>query len=302
MKTIKYLFIGALFLTACSDKDNWEPGQPAPDNMGVFFTNLDKYDITIEVDDPHEFTVGLGRINSEEAATVPLKVVSCPEGVIVPASVEFKAGEETASFKIDANDMPLKTKGDVIVQIDPAYAALYGAGTSELTMKLTTTGGWVIYADDVVMSSYLNGYPNINCTMYVLEGTERFKIPDFMGSGTDYIFYVPDLTMSSPVVYPYTNCQYYFDLWPESYEDDEDYPWYFYNTAEAKYPAIWTPDGWTKSIEYITFYIWDGDDKGTYFNFKTGYGQTLAYIDFADGSGSWEYFEFNFTPKFNPFE
>ena len=305
MKSIyKYLFIASapLLIAGCSDKDNWQPGEPGPENMGVFFTNLYNYDITIEVDDSHVFTIGVGRIDDTEAASVPLKVISCPEGVTVPSTVEFAAGEESATFEIDATDMPLKTKGDLIVQIDPAYAALYGAGTSEMTMKLTTAGGWELLADDVVISCYLNSYPNISASLYVLDGTDRFKIPDFMGSGTDLVFYASDTSVKNPVVFPYTNYKYYYELWPDSYEDDEDYPWYFYNTEKAAYPAIWTPDGWSKSIEYLTFYIYDGSDKGCYFNFNTGYGMLESYIDFADGSGAWEYFELHFTPKFNPFE
>ncbi len=300
--TYKYLFIGALFLTACSDSDNWEPGEPEPSNMGVFFTDLDKYDITIEADDSHVFSIGLGRIDNTEAASVPLKVVSCPEGVVVPASVEFKAGEETTSFEIDATDMPLKTKGDVILQIDPQYAAIYGAGSSQMTLKLTTTGGWELLADDVVISCYIANYPNVTASLYVLEGTDRFKILDFMGSGTDLVFYAADTSVKNKVVFPFTNYKYYYELWPDSYEDDEDYPWYFYDTEKAAYPAIWTPAGWPKSIEYLTFYIYDGEDKACYFNFNTGYGTLESYIDFADGSGAWEYFELNFTPKFNPFE
>ena len=156
MKSIyKFLFIAptVLLLAACSDKDNWQPGEATPSsNMGVFFTNLDKYDITIEADDARVFTINLGRIDNTEAASVPLKVVSCPEGVAVPAAVEFEAGDETASFDIDATDMPLKTKGDVILQIDPAYAAIYGAGSSQMTLKLTTTGGWELLADNVTVS------------------------------------------------------------------------------------------------------------------------------------------------------
>ena len=304
MKSIyKYLFIAStpVILSACSDKDKWEPGEPAPANMGVFFTDLNKYDVTIEADDPRVFTVGMGRIDATESASVPIKVVSCPEGVVIPSTVEFEAGKETTSFEIDVNDMPLKTSGNIILQIDPAYAALYGAGSSQMTMKVTTTGGWEVVADDVVISCYLNSYPDLSATMYVLEGTDRFKIPDFMGSGTDLVFTVSNTSLSSPVIFPYTNCKYYYDLW-SSYEDDEDYPWYFYNTEKAAYPAIWTPDGWSKSIEYLTFYVYDDGDKGCYFGINRGYGMMTAYIDFADGSGTWEYFEFNFTPKFNPFE
>lgn len=301
-KYISYASIAAtLLLAACSDKDSWEPGEVSTSKMGVFFTELEKYDVTIEADDPHVFTIGMARIDATDAASVPIKVVSCPEGVVIPSSVDFDAGEESTSFEIDANDMPLKTSGDIILQIDPAYAALYGAGSSQLTMKVTTTGGWELLADDVVISCYINDYPDLSGSLYVLEGTNRFKIPDFMGSGTDLVFSVSNTALTNPVIFPLTNCQYYYELW-SSYEDDEDFPWYFYDTEKAAYPAVWTPEGWSKSIEYLTFYVYDDGDKGCYFGINRGYGMMTAYIDFADGSGAWEYFEFNFTPKFNPFE
>lgn len=303
LKYISSVCIAATLLFAgCSDGDDWKPGEAAPDNMGVFFTNLDSYDLTVEVDDPHVFSVGLGRIDDSQAASVPLKVISAPEGVVVPASVDFEAGQQSANFNIDITDMPLKTSGDIIVQIDPAFAALYGAGSSQLTMKVTTTGGWELLADDVVISCYLNtSFPNVSATLYVLDGTSRFKIPDFLGSGTDLMFTLSDPTLSYPVIFPFTNYQYYYDLWPDDYADDTDYPWYFYDTEKAAYPAIWTPQGWSKSIEYLSFYVYDGDDKGSYFGINKGYGTMESYIEFADGSGAWEYFEFRFTTKFDPF-
>ncbi len=163
LKYISSAFIAvSLLLTACSDKDNWEPGEPAPDNMGVFFTNLDKYDVTIEIDDSHVFKVGVGRIETTDAANVPLKVVSCPEGVKVPSSIEFAAGQETASFEIDATDMRLKPSGHDVLQIDPQYAAMYGAGSSQMTMKLTTAGGWELIGDNLVSTCYLTSNNNID--------------------------------------------------------------------------------------------------------------------------------------------
>lgn len=300
-KYISYASIAAtLLLAACSDKDNWKPGEPGPDNIGVFFTNLNKYDVTIEIDDPHVLTVSLSRLDPTDAATVPIKIVSAPEGAVIPSEVYFDAGEESTDIEIDVTDMPLKTSGDIILQIDPQYAALYGAGSSLLTMKVTTAGGWELLADDVVISCWVNTYPDEAGTLYVQEGTNRFKIPDFLDSGTDLVFYVYDTSAKSSVIFPYTNYQYYSDIWTD--DDDEDLPWYFYNTEKAAYPATWTPQGWPKAIEYITFYVYDGEDYGSYFRINGGYGTMTSYIEFADGSGSWEYFEFNFTPKFNPFE
>lgn len=299
LKYISSAFIAAsTLLSACSDSDKWEPGEPGPDNMGVYFTNLDNYDLVVEADDPRVISVGMGRIDATDAATVPLIVVSSPEGVVIPSAVEFEAGQESITFDIDITDMPSKTSGEIILQVDPQYAAIYGAGSSQMNMKVTTTGAWEVLADDVVISSYINGYPDLSATLYVLEGTNRFKIPDFMGSGVDLVFYSSDPSVAGSVIFPFTNCKYYYELWPD--DEDDDYPWYFYNTETAKYPS-WTPDSWSKSIKYLTFYTYDGTDKGCYFNLTTGYGMMESYINFTDGSGAWEYFEFNFTPKFDPF-
>lgn len=289
-----------MLLGACSS-DNWEPGEADNPTMGVFFTSLEKYSVTVEADDPHVFTVELGRIDASTEASVPLKVISCPEGVVVPSAVEFEAGAETATIEIDVNDMALKSTGDIVLEVDPAYAAVYGAGTSQMSMTVTIAGGWVVLADDVEITCYINtSYPALKAELWVLEGSNRFKIPDFLGSGTDLVFYLSSTTSSYPVMFPFTNYKYYYELW-SSYEDDEDYPWYFYDTEKAKYPSIWTPEGWPKSIEYVTFYLYDGDDKASYINLSTGYATMESYIDFADGSGTWEYFEFSFTTKFDPF-
>lgn len=291
-----------LTLGACSSDDAWLPGDPDSSTMGVFFKGLEKYDVTVEVDDSHVFDVEVNRLDATDAATVPLNVISCPEGVIVPDAVDFAAGETSATFEIDVTEMPTKSSGTVALQIDPAYASMYGAGSSTLSMNVTITGGWELLSDDVKISCYINtSYPDLTAELYVLEGSNRFKIPDFLGSGTDLVFTMSDTSLTSPVIFPYTNCKYYYELWPSDYEDDEDYPWYFYDTEKAAYPAIWTPAGWPKSIEYISFYVYDGSDKGSYVSLKNGYGTMESYIEFADGTGTWEYFEFNFTTKFNPF-
>lgn len=290
-----------LILGACSSDDAWAPGDADTSTIGVFFKGLDKYDVVVEADDSHVFDVQIDRLDATDEITVPLKVISCPEGVIVPDAIDFAAGESSATFQIDVTEMAPKTSGSVVLEIDPAYASMYGAGSSVLTMNVTITGGWVLLADDVVISTYINSFPDLTEELYVLEGSNRYKIPDFLNSGTDLVFTLSDPSLNYPVIWPFTNYQYYYELWPSEYEDDEDYPWYFYNTEEASYPAIWTPAGWPKSVEYISFNIYDGDDKGCYFGIMKGYGYMESYFEFADGTVSWEYLEFNFTPKFDPF-
>ena len=285
-----------LMLGACSSEDAWQPGDADTSTMGVFFTNLDKYDVTLEVDDPHVFTVRVDRIDDTEAATVPLEVISCPEGVVVPDAVEFAAGETSAYFDIDATDMPSKTSGTVSLRIAPAYATTYGAGTSVMSMNITITGGWVLLADNLELEFYYGKLPDTTTELYALEGSNRFRIPNFLNSGLDFVFSVNDPAEDYPYIIPTTNF-----IWSDADYDLEDKAWYFYDTAKASYPSIWTPVGASKSVEYLSFYTFDGGDFASWIGVNSGQGELTCYIDFADGSGAWEYIEMSFTPKFNPF-
>lgn len=286
-----------LLLGACSSDDSWEPGPAGEPTMGVFFTGLEKYDVTVEADDPHVFTVQVDRIDATSDASVPLDVLACPEGVVVPGTVDFAAGETTAYFDIDVNNMAIKTTGDISLRIDPAYAAMYGAGTSEMSMKVTIAGGWVLLADDLKIEYYFKKFPDQTTTLYVLDGSNRFKIPNFMNSGVDFVFSVYSTTMTYPYIIPFTNYVY-----SESSYDIDDVAWYLYDTANASYPSNWTPVGGTKALEYVTFYTFDGDDYASWIGINKGLGELTCYFDYADGSGAWEYLELSFTPKFNPFE
>lgn len=294
------LAAAALLLGACSDSNKWEPGPEEGKTMGVYFENLEKYDITIEVDDSRIVPVSLGRVESEEEAVVPLKVLSCPEGVKVPESVEFKAGEKTASFDLDLTDMPLKSSGMVTLQIDPAYSSLYAAGTSEMNLKVTVTGGWIVLADDLLLDYTENTYPypQQNSVLYVLEGTQRFKIPDFMNSGLDFIFTVSDPKAEYPYIIPYTNCVWYSEYFPDS--EDTYHCWYLYDTANASWPQ-WSPDGTSPEITYMMFYGYDDSRAYTYIGINKGYGYISSATDYDTGKYGYGDVELYFTAKFDPF-
>lgn len=289
-----------LLLSGCSDSSKWEPGEKEASNMGVYFPGLEKYDVTVQPDDSHIFTIKVEREETDGAASVPLKVVSCPEGVIVPATVDFAAGESSSSFDIDVTGMPLKTTGDITVRIDPAYSSLYAAGTSTMTLKVTVTGGWIVLADDLLLdfteSTYQ--YPQQNSVLYVLEGTQRFKIPNFLNSGLDFVFTVENPTASKPRIVPYTNCKLYTELYPDS--EDTYHCWYFYDTENQTYPT-WSPDGVQPAITYAMFYGYSDSSVYTYINFKTGYGYLSIATDYDNGREGYGDTELYFTPKFDPF-
>lgn len=290
------LLVASLLVASCSDSDKWEPGPQENDTMGVFFRELDKYDYSLEPDDNHIVNVTVGRIDSKDAATVPLKIVSCPEGVVVPESVSFDAGEEETSFVVDLTGMPYKTSGEVKLQIDPAFSTLYGEGSSVLEMNVTITGQWIVLADNLVID-YSKGtydYPDQQTELLMLEGTQRFKIPDFMNSGVDFVFTVDDPTKSDPEIVPFTNCIWYDEVFPD--EDNEYECWYLYDTANQTYP-VWSPDGSEPKITYAMFY-----GLGySYIMMKKGYGYFTIASDYDNGKSGWCDVVLTFDAKFDPF-
>ena len=295
------IFAIVMFLFgACSNSDKWEPGQSEGDTMGVYFQNLDNYDILIQADDSRTVTVNVARLETDDAAVVPIVLVSAPEGVKAPQTVEFNAGEETTSFELDLTDMPLKSSGDVVLKIDPAYATLYAAGTSQMTLKVTVTGGWIVLADNLVLdfaeSTY--EYPKQETKLYVLEGTQRFKIPDFMHSGLDFIFTVENPQGTSPIIVPYTNCRMYSEIYPDS--DDDYNSWYLYDTANAQYPT-WSPDGVSPAITAMMFYGHDDSRVYSYIRMDQGYGYLSSATDYDNGKYGYGDCELYFTCNFDPF-
>lgn len=301
---LKYLssafLMAAMMISSCSDSNKWEPGVPEGETMGVYFKNLDNYDILILDDEDRSATIRLGRVESDAEAIVPLKVLSCPEGVTVPESVRFEAGSESASFTIDMKDMPLSSTGMVTVQIDPAYSSQYAAGTSVMNLKVTVSGGWQVIADDLILDYTENTYqyPQQHLELYILDGTKRFKIPNLMYSGIDFIFTVDDPEASRPLIVPYTNCKWFAELFPTT--EDTYHCWYFYDTATATYPE-WSPDGVSPAIVDLMFYGYDDSSTYSYINFKSGYGYLSSATTYDNGKYGYGDLELYFTPKYNPF-
>ncbi len=294
----------ALLMVSCSE-DKWKSGPEVADTMGVYFNLLENSDILILEDADRQATVTLGREKTDEAATVPLKIISCPEGVEVPTSVEFEAGQKTASFQVSMKDMPLSTSGNLIMKIDPAYSNIYAAGTSEMNMKITVSAGWILLADDLVLNhSYeYNTYkfPEQVTSLYALDGANRFKITDFMNSGLDFVFTVPTPDEVYPYIVPTTNCILYEDLYGA--DDDDYHSWYFYDTATASYP-VWSIDNSELLVNYMTI---DSYEEGsisnpeTYVNILEGTGTISTFIGFSNGDYKYHWVVLSFNPKFNPF-
>lgn len=302
----RYKFIGLLpvvaLLAACDD-DKWTAGPEVEANMGVYFGSQSAYSYEIEPDDSHLLELKLSRMDDASAVSVPLTVVSCPEGVVVPQSVSFEAGSRDASVFVDVTNMAEKSSGAVEIKLDPAYTNVYAAGTSSIRLDVLMTGGWIPVCDELDVRyedlNFNSIMPRQATQLLQLDGTYKFKIVDFMYSGLDLYFNVADIsehqTSGSSEIVPYKNTISFTEVFPD--EEDQYNMWVFYDTDKQEVP-VWTPPGTDLAVATTEFY-----SGKTYqqISFSKGTGKFRGTVDYEDDSWSYLYIDFTFKPNFDPF-
>lgn len=302
----KYKILGLIpvvaLLAACDD-DKWEAGPAVEANMGVYFSGQSAYSYEIEPDDSHLLELKLARIDGSAAVSVPLEVVACPEGVVVPQSVSFEAGSKTASVYVDVTNMAEKSSGAIEIELDPAYTNVYAAGTSSIRLDVLMTGGWIPVCDELDVRyedlSFSSVMPRQTTQLLQLDGTYKFKIVNFMYSGLDLYFNVEDIvehqTSGSSQIIPYKNTVPFTEIFPD--DDDEYNMWIFYDTDKQELPH-WTPPATDKEVDFAEFY-----SGKTYqqISFSKGTGKFRGTVDYMDESWNYLYIDFTFKPNFDPF-
>lgn len=137
MKALKYfasaLALVALF-TACEEESEYQPAQ-LPDTQEAYFPATT---MTVSMEElANGFEVELARINYDEAATATLKSER-PEGVNVPSSVSFNAGQEKTTFTVSVDQAALgegKTF-KIVMNVDSESNSPYA--NQRCTVTLTT--------------------------------------------------------------------------------------------------------------------------------------------------------------------
>lgn len=293
--TIKVLAVLAVIATAvsCSEKSEWTPGPDvAPGCMGVYFGQMGSYDLLVGPDDSRQIPVTVGRGQSDAAADVEFVVNSIPEGATFPSSVSFEAGEMTKTVYINVENMPAKTSGTLSVAIPESMVSPYAAGTSELTMKISVSGQWKLFAEDADVC-FGHTYDDMKTNIYLLDGTYNFRLPDFLASGVDFIFTFKDPLNDDFTYVPVSGYQDVHDYYGASYEYNG---WFLYDEDANDHP-YWAPDG--------VNYLWDLEFDADYSygsRYKDGYLHFSAMPTLPDGSyGAWLDIYVYFKPLFDPF-
>lgn len=305
----KYIFaslcVSALMMTTtgCTDSDDWQPGpDTAPDCMGVYFGETAS-NLIVGPDDSRLIPITIGRSKSDQAATVDINVVSAPEGVSVPSTVEFAANEQTKQFFIDIENMASKSSGTISLALPEDATSPYSAGTPSLSIDVTVSGAWIPVSNDVTLNTG-DIYPEMKTKLYYLDGTNTFKLPDFFGSGLDLKFEMSTpgngWTNFTPTVNYIDNKTVWADKgWGEPYSAG----WFLYDTATNEFP-YWSPDGVTyPEIDMLEFendgcymQLIEDDSNSGYIVFN------YAYIYYGDGSGKYVTLTYTFNTEYTPFQ
>lgn len=144
-KSIFVLGAAALFAVSCNVDNIGTLFENSDNNAGVSFLSSVANDTEISASQS-SFVIKMGRRNAEGAQTVNLST-TLPEGIKVPSSVSFAAGEASADLVLDLSEMAVGKayKGTIKIESDTeenvsidaisctfqkAYTwSLYGTGT-----------------------------------------------------------------------------------------------------------------------------------------------------------------------------
>lgn len=237
MKALKYfasaLALVALF-TACEEESEYQPAQ-LPDTQEAYFPATT---MTVSMEElANGFEVELARINYDEAATATLKSER-PEGVNVPSSVSFNAGQEKTTFTVSVDQAALgegKTF-KIVMNVDSESNSPYA--NQRCTVTLTTwspipPATWrpietqALFVEGAsVASEFFGTESGFTFPVYVekLDGSEVYRIANLFSTYTSaagvtyqhpyWYYYIDESYLENPneVHYTYIDCEgYYFD-------------------------------------------------------------------------------------------
>ncbi|MDE5658051.1 MAG: hypothetical protein K2I25_03240, partial [Muribaculaceae bacterium] len=232
--------------TSCSDDekyDDWHPGE-ADDNPGVYFTadNIKLNSIT-KGSDP-VVTLNLGRISRNGEATVPIEYVAGDPRITVPQNVTFADGSEFASIDIDCSALPEKEIFDITLKIDDRYVNTYSNGYAEYYGQVIISDWDKVNSGNPVTFKILeydyspSEWATFTGDMYNLDGTQQYRIDNFMNSGENFTF---EITASAYPGYegygrivPLSNQTMWEEVGWTSYGDHE----WFFTGADGSYPEF----------------------------------------------------------------
>lgn len=186
-----------LGLSSCSDDEYQRGEEPVPYNMTAYFSANNKAEYIFTPEDVAESStlqLEVKRLQSDDAASIPVIVVDKDDIFKIPATVEFEAGESTATLNVEYAGIEEKKLCEFSIRLDENFIDPY-----------KKVEGSDVYAASVFVSNWRQISKNVqfwftnindkynskifhNANFYQLEGQNRFRFEDYLGSGIDMQF------------------------------------------------------------------------------------------------------------------
>lgn len=214
MKALKYfasaLALVALF-TACEEESPYVPAE-LPETQEAYFPATT---MTVSMEELSTgFDVEIARVNYDEAATATLKCVR-PEGVNVPSSVSFNAGQEKTTFTVSVDQAAIGEGKSLKIVMDVDSDSNSPYANQRCTVTLTTwspvpPASWrpietqaLFVENSSVVASWFGIESGGSFPVYVekLDGAEVYRIVNL------YTTY----TSEAGVTYEHPYWYYYYD-------------------------------------------------------------------------------------------
>ncbi len=259
----------AVAFTACSDSDSYErAGKVAEGNAAAYFASSNKASEVLtpaEYADHQSFKITVKRNNTAGDVSVPVVVDYADAVFSFPSEAVFKDGEAETSIEVGCPNLEeAKTYRFSIHLAEENTNPYLATDGSPVFCYSILVAKWVKVVSRAQMLWNKSEFSTSYSDIYWLQGQNRFRIENFLGSGIDLQFYIvaqdkedtsnysienfnaDDRTTWHGAFVPYDH--YIADPYGGSY-------WYLMSDAENEIYASWYPDGESKhGIEYINFY------------------------------------------------
>lgn len=281
--------------TACSSDDDFHPGEPAPKGtVGAFFDKSNITDFSYEKELPDSIVLKLNRVDSTATKTVKLSVECDTSAISIPDSVVFVKGELQTNLviKIDPRLYTFRNYNFTIA-IDSAEVSPYAAGLSTFTGSVFYGNPWNVIAED---AAFYFGASSSLPTMYSeicqYKNENRFRINNFLGSGTDLEFTLTGDFDGSDINKYAGHFAWNTD---QVYNINDDGFDYIYATDEnGDYSYGWNVDGCASGVRkfgaYMGVYSYIVFDKQDVEEGSRNYLYFWGFCDFDDNSSTEAYF------------
>lgn len=308
------LFSLAAVFAACASEDTFQPGPEVKAGcQDVRFATDNATTVMLSAsEDVRTATFRLVRSEASSSLTVPLHVVSSTEGLTIPSTVEFAAGEQETSITLTT---PAEVSEGTTYNFD---VELQGDEINPYTEGATRFSGSIAFPIVRVARMNFTNYSKdvigvMRQEFYDL-GDGRLCAKDFLESNTDvWLLFDKNSTATVDAVISatpslveadtsYPGCNYIY-LWDEQKADDEsaNYGWdtFYPHGRDAKHKitalTLYTGDEWTVynpvsldgwfGVSELTLTDASGNESTSYWdwlNFKFIDDETDAETDYSE--------------------